>query len=84
MFIEAKNIAKYKISSREGVSVRLSKSKASMIIIPEIAFVTLIRGECKTGVTFQIAKKLMKQIRMKISTISIVLITPFWGGITLI
>lgn len=84
MFIEAKNMAKYKISSREGESVCVSKSRDSMIMMPEIAFVTLISGECRTGVTFQIAKKLIKHERMKIFIICIVLIAPLKVGITLV
>ena len=31
-------------------------SRAPIITIPEMAFVTLIRGECKVGVTCQIEK----------------------------
>ena len=41
-------------------------SNAPIIIIPEIAFVTLINGECSAGVTCQIEKYPTKHAKIKI------------------
>ena len=67
MFSEAKNIAKYRSVNSNVVAALLSSWMLPNIIIPEMAFVTLINGECSTGVTCQIAKYPIKHDKMKIS-----------------
>ena len=47
----------------------LSSSKHPTTMIPLIAFVTLINGVCKAGVTFQITMYPIKIARMKIKNL---------------
>ena len=47
---------------------------APVITMPDIAFVTLIRGECSTGVTCHIAKYPIKQDSINISINSIIIL----------
>ena len=64
MLIEAKNIAKYNKIGDRNVGRVDSAWIAPIITIPDIALVTLIRGECKIGVTYQMAKYPIKQESM--------------------
>ena len=56
MFIEAKKIAKYDKMIAICDWACSSEIIPPIMIIPEIAFDTLINGECKLGVTRQITK----------------------------
>ena len=52
----SENIAKYNNIGVVFCDKFCKASKAPIITIPEIAFVTLINGECRVGVTRQIEK----------------------------
>ena len=67
MFSEAKNIAKYRRVNSNDVDALLSICMLPNIIIPDMALVTLINGECSIGVTCQIAKYPIKHDKIKIS-----------------
>lgn len=56
MLTDARKMARNRIYGSAGWTMSRSAWKAPTITIPDTALVTLISGECKTGVTCQMAK----------------------------
>ena len=85
MLIDAKKQAIYDKVKFIELSDVSSDIKAPKIIMPEIAFETLIKGECKAGVTPHIMKYPTKQDNIKmVVSVQISIAYPFDMHVSLI